>query len=76
MSSNHRASALSLAHLHVPPYGLVPKHLLWEPYSCWLTWFAAAETQPWEGGLVSYWLLGFPVVDSQDSQDAVYNDLS
>lgn len=49
ISSNHRASVLSLAHLHVPLYGLVPKHLLWELYSCWLTWFAAADTQPGKG---------------------------
>lgn len=76
ISSNHRASALSLTHLHFPPYNLAPKHLLWEPYSCWLPLFAAAESQPWEGVLVSYQLLGFPAVNSQGSQESVSNDLS
>lgn len=65
-----------LTHLHVPPYDLVPKHLLWEPSSFWLTSLAAADPQPWEGVLVSYQLLGFPVVNSQGSQESVNNDLS
>lgn len=76
MSSNLRASALSLAHLHVPPYCLFPKHLLWEPYSCWLAWFAAAQKQPWEGVLAIYKLLGLPVVNSQCSKEAIHKDRS
>lgn len=74
-SSNHRASALSLTHCTSLLTILFPS-ISSGNHSPAGWQFAAAEPQPWEGVLVSYQLLGFPVVNSQGSQESVNNGLS